>query len=765
MQLSMKWRLSAFIGLALLLTIGATGSVLFQSSKTLLLEQAQNNLRALLHERMTRISDFEKTQHSAFDAIASFMVRDFSRNATPLKSNHINIEFRDYVRRLLRGRSDILNVIVVDKSGHVALSMTPALVGLDYSQHAEIMNARVEPRLELPNDDHSDLTATYSGRVPKSSSGEADCIVVLYINMHPLLDVLDSSSLGQSGEIALATSVGDNALFAIAPHLSGQSERNIALSQVPIMQRSLRGEAGETRGADYRGHEVLAAFAPTAIKGWGFVAKIDVDEVYQPIRALAAKTLIVAAAFAGLALLAAYLMATRIAKPIINLATCAKNVELGDFSTRAQYDSRDELGKLSHAFNSMVKSLGEYRDKMETLVQIRTQEVSQLAKRFKAIFDHSNDAIMILDLAKDRIIDANPRASMMLGYECKQLLSTPVSSIHPDELPQIRSFAAKVFKSGAGWTNELSCRTSSGKCLPSEISASIMQIPQHHGDVLLAIIRDISERKKMELQIKQQSQELKQLNAELERFANVAAHDLKSPLGTIHGFLELLLETHGDRLDHEATEYVETVIRASSKMAKLVDSLLTYARFGNEDIDIEQVDLNSVVRQALWNLNAAIKDRHAVIQIEEKQPKIIAGNESQLIQLFQNLIGNAIKYCDADQPIVSIRAGEAGRGWEICVQDNGIGFEMAEAESIFQPFHRLRTEREYEGTGMGLAVCKRIVDRHGGTIRAESTKGDGTCFYITFPYSELPLPPAHSLVDWPRSDLGEDSKASPTSQH
>ncbi len=132
---------------------------------------------------MVRFSDFEKAQQSSFDAIVSFVAQDFSRHATLSESNQINIEFRNYVKRILRGRPEILNVIVVDKSGHVALSVAPELVGMDYSQHAEIMNARLGPRLELPSDERSSLTATYSGRMPVSSPSKTDYVVVLYINM------------------------------------------------------------------------------------------------------------------------------------------------------------------------------------------------------------------------------------------------------------------------------------------------------------------------------------------------------------------------------------------------------------------------------------------------------------------------------------------------------------------------------------------------------------------------------------------------------
>lgn len=727
----MKWKLSAFIGIALLVTLGASELVLFRSSKAMLIEQAQNNVRALFRERTARIDDFEQRSRLAFDAIAASLTERLG-DAKTAKDIPLS-EFRDLVGSLLRGKSDILNVTVVDKRGYVVLSTVPELTGADYSHRSEVKNARLEPHLGVPDGNTSKMTALYAGILQAKGSNETPGILIIQIDMRPILDVLDSSSLGRTGEIALATSAGDEALFAVAPHLMAGSERRLPLAQVPIMQRAISGESGDTRGIDYQGHEVLASFAPAAIKGWGFVAKIDVDEVYAPVQALAIRTLGTGIVIACLAMLVAYWMSARIVRPIAALASSAKRVESGDFSARVSNDTEDELGRLSRAFNAMVKSLGEYRDRMEALVENRTQEALRGAQRFKTIFDHSNDAIIVIDVAKDRIIDANPRAVEMLGYEREQLVATPVSAIHPDELPQLREFAAMVYKDSAGWTSELSCCTRSGKRLPSEISASVMQLPEHSGEVILAMVRDISERKKMEIQLRLQAEELKRLNAELERFANVAAHDLKSPIGTIHGFLELLLQTHGDRLDGEATEYVEAMIRASTKMAKLVDSLLSYARSGHQDSPNEQVDLNSVIQRAIWNLNSAIKERNAIVHVDGKESKIVVGDEEQLVQLFQNLIGNAIKYCDADQPVVSVRGVETGHVWQVCVQDNGIGFDMAEAEAIFRPFHRLCTEKEYSGTGLGLSVCKRIVERHGGSIRAESTKGVGTCFYITFP--------------------------------
>jgi PAS domain S-box-containing protein len=230
-----------------------------------------------------------------------------------------------------------------------------------------------------------------------------------------------------------------------------------------------------------------------------------------------------------------------------------------------------------------------------------------------------------------------------------------------------------------------------------------------------------------------QRQELARSNAELESFAYVASHDLKAPLGTINGYARLLESRYQDRLDAKAKKYINYIIEEAWRMQKQIDDLLEYSRIGREKKPFEVIDCNVVFKQAIANLQLVIRKHQAVI-ISQDLPQIMA-DPYQLLQLFQNLIDNAIKYRRNDPPVVVVRAERQENGWLFCVKDNGIGIEPEYSQRIFKIFQRLHTQDEYPGTGIGLAICQKIVERHGGKIWVDSHPNQGSTFYFTF--SEL----------------------------
>ncbi|MGA9377488.1 MAG: PAS domain S-box protein [Phormidium sp.] len=226
-------------------------------------------------------------------------------------------------------------------------------------------------------------------------------------------------------------------------------------------------------------------------------------------------------------------------------------------------------------------------------------------------------------------------------------------------------------------------------------------------------------------------QELQRSNQELEQFAYVASHDLQEPLRAVTGYTQLLMSEYGDRFDDTAQSYAEFVIDGAKRMQQLIQDLLAYSRVGTRGKEFAPTDCNTVVQEALRNLQVAIAQSHAEIKVESL-PRLKA-DQSQLVQLFQNLIGNAIKFCQQDHPQIQIRATQRETDFLFQIQDNGIGIKPQYLERIFEVFKRLHTRREYSGTGIGLAICKKIVLRHGGQIWAESTPNLGTTFFFTIP--------------------------------
>jgi light-regulated signal transduction histidine kinase (bacteriophytochrome) len=229
--------------------------------------------------------------------------------------------------------------------------------------------------------------------------------------------------------------------------------------------------------------------------------------------------------------------------------------------------------------------------------------------------------------------------------------------------------------------------------------------------------------------------ELERSNAELAQFASVVSHDLRSPLTSIAGFSELLERHSADQHDARATRYITGIMDGVQHMQALIEGVLAYAQVGAQAPRPEPIDCAIVVERALANLHATIEERGALVTYGDLP--IVAADATQLSQVFQNLIGNAIKYC-RETPRVTISADRDGAAWLFSVRDNGIGMEAADAERIFGIFQRAPSAAEYPGTGIGLAICKKTIERYGGRIWAESGVGKGTTFKFTLPAREAP---------------------------
>ncbi|HEY4845754.1 MAG TPA: ATP-binding protein [Candidatus Dormibacteraeota bacterium] len=231
--------------------------------------------------------------------------------------------------------------------------------------------------------------------------------------------------------------------------------------------------------------------------------------------------------------------------------------------------------------------------------------------------------------------------------------------------------------------------------------------------------------------LNQQTNELKRSNADFEQFAYVASHDLQEPLRMVSGFTGLLKRRYGGKLDADADEYIEFAVAGANRMQALINDLLSYSGLNREQIAGKPVDTQVVLDQALANLQMAIEERSAMVS--SGQLPTVWANQGMLVRLFQNLIGNALKFCKAERPIVRVQAERRGGEWAFSVADNGIGIEPQYRDRIFLLFQRLHKQSEYPGTGIGLAVCKRIVERNGGRIWLESEVGKGTTFFFTLP--------------------------------
>jgi len=249
--------------------------------------------------------------------------------------------------------------------------------------------------------------------------------------------------------------------------------------------------------------------------------------------------------------------------------------------------------------------------------------------------------------------------------------------------------------------------------------------------------RENQDRQLAEAALLEKSDALERSNVELQQFAYVASHDLQEPLRMVTMFTELLKERYSDQLDEKGLSYIDYAVDGAARMKQLIRELLEFSRVGQMQIDEEPVDCNTLVEEVLSVLQVSIREAQARFQISAL-PTLYHANSTRIFQLFQNLISNAIKFRGEQSPVIEIAAHEEEGFWHFSLRDNGIGFEPRFAERIFMLFQRLHTRAEYEGTGIGLALCKKIVTTHGGDIRVETQVGEGTTFYFSLPSGPIP---------------------------
>jgi signal transduction histidine kinase len=267
-------------------------------------------------------------------------------------------------------------------------------------------------------------------------------------------------------------------------------------------------------------------------------------------------------------------------------------------------------------------------------------------------------------------------------------------------------------------------------------------ITDRDGDPIAAchIARDISERKRFEDILLRQSDELKRSNAELEQFAYVASHDLQEPLRMVASYMQLLAERYQGQLDVKADKYIGYAVDGARRMQALINDLLALSRVNSRGAEFTLTDCEGVIGRVLHDLDASIRASDALVECDAL-PTVTA-DERQLAQLFQNLLGNALKFRAEETPRVRLRAEQQQGVWLFSVQDNGIGIDPEHADKIFVLFQRLHSRQKYEGTGIGLAICKKIVERHGGRIWVESEPGKGSTFKFTLPVTQPAATPS-----------------------
>jgi PAS domain S-box-containing protein len=361
-------------------------------------------------------------------------------------------------------------------------------------------------------------------------------------------------------------------------------------------------------------------------------------------------------------------------------------------------------------------------------------ESKESAAKYLGLLEAAPDAMVVVN-ASGNIVLLNVQAEKQFGYFRDELLGQSVKNIIP------QGFAERLIADGTrtasealaqqiGTGIELAGRRKDGGEFPIEIMLSPLQSPE--GILVTAAIRDITKRGKSEENLMETVAELKRSNDELEQFAYVASHDLQEPLRMVASFTQLLATRYKGQLDADADAFIGFAVDGSNRMQGLIRDLLTYSRAGTGGKAFHKTATESALTIALGNLQATIVESGAVVT-HGALPSITTDN-SQLVQVFQNLIGNAIKYRGAESPRIYVSATQnGGKEWTFSVRDNGLGIDPKYFERIFVIFQRLHGRKEFEGTGIGLAICKKIVERLGGRIWVESQLNIGSNFCFSLP--------------------------------
>lgn len=389
---------------------------------------------------------------------------------------------------------------------------------------------------------------------------------------------------------------------------------------------------------------------------------------------------------------------------------------------------QSELDKLKRA----EKTLSQRRQELESSktvlelhVQERTGELQKLQRRYELILNSAGEGICGLDL-EGKATFVNPAVSRITGFPIVDLIGKTEQEIFG--------------RNGSNGDNKNSGERIFYRKDGTPVPLEYVKTPIHENDRevgAVLVFKDIAERKRVEEAIGQKAAELARSNAELEQFAFVASHDLQEPLRKIQAFGDRLKGKIGGAIAPEAQEYLERMQNASARMRTLINDLLAFSRVIRRTEPFVSVDLAAVTRGVLGDLEVRIEKSGAKVEVGELP--IIEADPMQMHQLLLNLISNALKFQPpAAQPVVKIRCRTftALSGEQLCeitVEDNGIGFEEKYLEKMFAVFQRLHGRSEYEGTGVGLAVCRRITDRHHGTITAKSQAGQGATFIVTLP--------------------------------
>ncbi|MBN4053156.1 PAS domain S-box protein [bacterium AH-315-L15] len=559
---------------------------------------------------------------------------------------------------------------------------------------------------------------------------EVSHVLIHSMSLKPLWDILDAITMGETGFAFVVNREGD--IIAYPDFSEGLNRTNV--TRLPVFNRLVQANAKfaeEHQVISDKEADFLYSGGISKASGWLVLVRQDISEANRPLSVIAFASLGGMAVFLVMGGIVSTVISKRFTAPLQALSYGVGSFAEGDLSFAVQVQSKDEFGDLSRGLNEMAERLQKTtvsRDYVDNII---------------ASMLHS----LIVISPCGEIKTVNNATCELLGYSEEELIGRSFGAILDD------GFLANLERGEGDLAEELqkkerNYRTKDGRDIPVLFSGSLMHYSAGTVQGIVCMAQDISELKKAEFKLKKFSDRLAESNKELADFAHIASHDLQEPLRKVTAFADRLQQKSGDSLSEQSKDYLNRMRSATVRMRKLIDGLLSFSRVTTKARPFETVDLAKVVEEVLSDLEIRIELTQGAVEVGEL-PAIDA-DPLQMRQLFQNLIGNALKFMKpGDAPVVKVSSKDINE-WrkrpnaavsialcQITVEDNGIGFEEKYVDRIFGVFQRLHGRSEYEGTGIGLSVCKKIVERHAGSISATSAPGKGAAFVFSLPIKQI----------------------------
>jgi PAS domain S-box-containing protein len=413
----------------------------------------------------------------------------------------------------------------------------------------------------------------------------------------------------------------------------------------------------------------------------------------------------------------------------------AHNNVLGVFAAARDVTARkraeEELEKYRHHLEGLVKERSSQLEESNAQLQTELAERKRAEEAVRHAFDRYRSYIEVTGQVgwatniEGEVTEDMPSWRKFTGQSYEEIKGCGwANALHPDDVAHTTEVWKKALKERSNYETEYRMRRHDG--VYRQFLARGVPIFGEDGTTRewIGVCIDITERKKDE-------DELKRSNENLEQFAYVASHDLQEPLRIMSSYSQLLEKRYKDKFDQDANDFIGFIVDAAQRMQKLITDLLAYSRVGRKDVSVTEVDFNELVDKLILSLSPTVESIAG--KVTHNELPVLLTHETSMLQLFQNLIGNALKFRREEEPKIHIEARKNGYEWIFSVQDNGLGIEPQYYERIFQIFQRLHTKEAYDGTGIGLSICKKIVENYGGKIWVESELGKGSIFYFTVP--------------------------------